>query len=1016
MRKLSVVGVCLLLFVQFSFAVTIYVSDDSEVNGPGTAWSNAFNDIQAAVDVSVDNDIILIKTYEAMYVPSQIFVSNNITIKGYTGNPDDTFVLGYGTNRIFNLGNSSCILANMTIRDGYVSGWSNNGGGVLCSGTNPVISNCIISHNSAFSGGGCFNGTLNNCGLFDNEAVSGGGVSTGILNNCTISGNNANVGGGCYNSTLNNCIIYSNTASSYVNYSGGRLNYCCTTPLPTGGTGNITANPMLLDNIHIALGSPCIGSGSTLYSSGTDIDGTVWLNPPSIGCDEVVIYYVSIAGGGHVAGTHTSPFRSWATAATNIQDAVDVAAGNTFVLLDDDHFYTVSQIVVDTNIIIRGRTGNPQDVIVERAAGDTHRIFYLGNSDCRLENMTITNGSIPGEGGGGVYCTGTNPVIYNCILSGNSSKNGGGSYLGKLYRCILSDNDAISGGGSYSGVLDGCALYENSSWYGGGSYEGKLDNCTIISNSAVYEGGGTYKSALKNCIVYYNYSSSSSNNNYYGGSMTACCTIPHFAGALNISDVPGLIDYMHIRNSSPCAAAGTALYSDTTDIDGQAWNREHPSIGCDELPTHYVSITGGSKNAGSHNPPFTSWDTAATNIQAALDAASDNSLIWLDSDTFITSSEIIVSNSVMLLAKGRYDCATIDADGSHRVFNLDNNNCILRWLIITNGMTSGDGGGILCSGNNPVIESCIIAGNTASGDGGGCYAGTLSNCRISSNSANYGGGVYEGQLNNCFLLNNQASFGGGSSGGMLNNCTIIKNSADYGGGSSGGTLKNCIIYSNLTTNEYKNYIMSTMDYCCTTPMPSGGVGNITGNPDLTMEYILRSSSPCIDAGDNNSMLTADYYRTSYLQPCRPLDGDNNGTAIVDIGCYEYMHSSADSDGDTIPDSWEFDWHMDPTDPTDGQRDTDGDHASNSEEYIADTSPIDGTSYLSVTAVSNSPLSIYFASLRSRQYVMQGCNDLATPVWSNIPGTGWRQGVDWHDKMQDTNAVPHKYYRISVRLP
>jgi len=44
---------------------------------------------------------------------------------------------------------------------------------------------------------------------------------------------------------------------------------------------------MLVNSSHIATNSPCVGAGSISYTSGVDIDGEAWKNPPSMGCDEV---------------------------------------------------------------------------------------------------------------------------------------------------------------------------------------------------------------------------------------------------------------------------------------------------------------------------------------------------------------------------------------------------------------------------------------------------------------------------------------------------------------------------------------------------------------------------------------------------------------------------------------------------------------------------------------------------------------------------------------------------------
>jgi hypothetical protein len=83
--------------------------------------------------------------------------------------------------------------------------------------------------------------------------------------------------------TFYNCIVYGNAAPLFANYYDDVytiFNYCCTTPLATNGTGNITNEPAFVNpavgDFHLLQDSPCIDAGTNLSAIITnDLDGNL---------------------------------------------------------------------------------------------------------------------------------------------------------------------------------------------------------------------------------------------------------------------------------------------------------------------------------------------------------------------------------------------------------------------------------------------------------------------------------------------------------------------------------------------------------------------------------------------------------------------------------------------------------------------------------------------------------------------------------------------------------------------
>jgi hypothetical protein len=266
---------------------------------------------------------------------------------------------------------------------------------------------------------------------------------------------------------------------------------------------------------------------------------------------------------------------------------------------------------------------------------------------------------------------------------------------------------------------------------------------------------------------------------------------------------------------------------------------------------HYVA-----RNGQTPSGTYTSWATAASNIQDAVNVAYTNSTVWVGAGRYTVptnfveyaGTNVVYINRPLTLrsSNGVPESTIIDGGGSNRgiaiVYSLSTTN-----LFVVNGFTISNcsatvtsaltdvrcyGGGILFKPTNGqtwtgVVQNCVISGNTIGPGsiydyGAGIYGGYTSagkynllvtNCTIRGNHSitGMGGGIYASaaggsMVYSCLIESNSAISGGGGVGvSTYVNCLFRGNLAkgtlgnNGGGGVKGGyvTFTNCLAYNNI---------------------------------------------------------------------------------------------------------------------------------------------------------------------------------------------------------------------------
>lgn len=826
-----------------------------------------YRTIQRAIDAAHGGDTIVVA--QGIYVETINFRGKNIVVTSADPNSDTKPSLqpAQNGNPIVIFSGSEgpqCVLRGLLI----FGGWRGNG--IKGNGTKATISDCVIDTNAggiydcdgliqrcritgngAEQGGGLYDcdGHILNCTIFANfsgefgeSSGFGAGLHScdGIIEKCTISGNHAaGDGGGLYNcnGTIIDCDISDNVAGNEIlPGNGGGLSHCNAS----------VSNCRIIGNTAAGYGgglADCKGliTGCTI----SDNEATGWHGGAAARCDSI-------------------------TKCTISNNRARGYGGGLFACK------SVGNCMIHAN-----RTD-----------------IYPGGglSQCDSVANCIVTGNVSGAGGGGLdEC---NQVI-NCVIAGNrAAENGGGlSECREVYNCTLVGNFADGKGG---------AVYCK-------SYFNRIINSIVWDNLSA--GGQIYAAYVyqpKSQDPYWSFLMAY--NDVQDGRDAVVtepgCQVLWDLG--NLDEVPRFIksggwssqmtwvpgEY-HLLPTSPCIDVGdpNADYSGQTDIDGEARvSGDRVDIGADESVTGRALLTdliiSGPNDVAArssvqfHATAFYTNEFTLDVTQSAIWSVEPNELAAIDGSGMLTLQASYKPAEIVVRAQYADGAITVEAkkivkrvplpppvvyyvDGPN---GKDDNNGLGRtsaFATIRRGIDAAvDGDTVLvCPG--VYTEEVRFKGKAIT-------LGSAGDAPILENPGDFAVSFYYGEgsgsvLRNFVIRNSLTGIFLAASSPTINNVTVVGN--EFGIEAYVGAapdIRNCIFWS----NEIANLVGCAARYSCLQQNDPGPT-NINRDPLFADpdqgDYHLRSArgrywpqlgvwvlddvtSPCIDAGDPNSLV------------------------------------------------------------------------------------------------------------------------------------------------------------------
>jgi hypothetical protein len=927
---------------------------------PYTNWAMAATNIQMAVDAAVTGATVWVsngvystgtKVASGSSLSNRVSNTKAITIKSLNG-PSKTFIKGDPTYPLRCVYMGAGTLDGFTLTNGgtLVSAALNNGaGGGVYAAVSSIITNCIITGNQAYDGGGACNGiyrncivsnnfamdlgggtaaqfgsasqfygckivdnhcagsggggvggTYYNCVFTDNTALSGGGVYSANLQNCTVMNNRAfRYGGGLGGTNLAvNCIVYTNFAmiQGTENYSNAIFFSCCTVPLPPTGSGNITTAPLVVDpnNPRLLPGSPCIdaGTNSSWMTSNTDMEGYARILSGTV--DIGAYEYAGAASLTGALGVAISVLTTQAVVGSSMPFTAAVS-GQAQNLL-----WNFGDGATATNL------WNPEHAW--SAAGTysvTLKVTNLSSSisaTVKVAVVTITNyyvkptGSDAAKGTNWATAMQTLQAAVKAAPIGatvwvtNGTYNSGGQSAGGQ---TLSNRVAVTWPLALRSVNGpGVTFIEGTNTLRGVylSDGASLSGFTVRKGETQVNTSGNLTNRIRGVNLgggVYCESHQPVITNCVIGQMDSTNKAYYGGGVYGGS----LYDCNVLNNQATELGGGLAF---AIAYDCTINSNRSVNTGGGVFDGTYVgcdlignsALTGG----GAYNGVLSNC-TFAANI--ATNNGGGASYAWLDHCT-LTNNSVTAAALQAYGGGGAYKSTVLNclvADNSAAasgggIYEGNATNSIIRDNVAVSG------GGLYHATPTSYYQACIIANNYATNGGGGYgVGGTYYQCIITNNRAEFqGGGVYKpAQLYTSLIANNWARFGAGLYNGALYRCTVIGNHGILQGGGAyqPSTIQNSIIYYNTAAFD-ENYA------------GPGGIPSYSciDSPAVNLSLNNFTNPPGIISLDNPRLVrSAAGYNAGLNQGWMAGQLDLDGNPLVvnttsDLGAYEYQGDSS----------------------------------------------------------------------------------------------------------------------------